>query len=126
EGPVERPVRVFVWTCEDLTPRHPHGGTSRDGWAGPSALHREALGTFAASSPVSPLGVGSRRSPMNTGRALVGIGLLAIGLLILLEQVGVLDAGEVIADWWPVLFVVQALLELIARPARPIGAAVFA
>lgn len=63
---------------------------------------------------------------MNTGRALVGIGFVALGTLFLLDQAGTLDAGGVIADWWPVLFLVAAALELLARPPRPIGASVFA
>lgn len=63
---------------------------------------------------------------MNTGRALVGIGFVALGSLFLLDEVGVLDAGAVIAEWWPVMFLVAAVLDLLARPPRRIGAAVFA
>lgn len=62
---------------------------------------------------------------MNTGRALVGIGFVTLGTLFLLDQAGTLDAGDIIADWWPVLFITAAALELVARPRRPIGAAVF-
>lgn len=63
---------------------------------------------------------------MNTGRAVVGIGFVTLGTLLLLERASVLDAGGVIADWWPVVFLVAAALELLARPRRPIGATVFA
>ncbi len=63
---------------------------------------------------------------MNTGRALVGIGFVALGSLFLLDATGVLEAGPVIADWWPVMFLVAAALDLLARPPRRIGAAVFA
>lgn len=55
---------------------------------------------------------------MNTGRAVLGTGFLAVGTLVLLEQQDVLDAGEVIADWWPVLILVAALLDLVSRPPR--------
>lgn len=62
---------------------------------------------------------------VNTGRALVGIGFIALGTLFLLDEAGALDAGAVIADWWPAIFLVAAGLELLARPPRRIGALVF-
>ncbi len=61
---------------------------------------------------------------MNTGRAVVGTGFLGVGVLLLFEQQDVLDAGEVIADWWPVLFLVAALLDLVTRPPRYASATV--
>lgn len=63
---------------------------------------------------------------MNTGRAVIGIGFVTLGTLLLLDRAGVLDAGGVIADWWPTVFLVAAGLELLARPRRPIGTTVFA
>lgn len=63
---------------------------------------------------------------MNTGRAVLGITFVSLGGLLLLDRADVLDAGPIIADWWPVLLLVAALLELLARPARKVSAAVFA
>ncbi|MDX1621297.1 MAG: DUF5668 domain-containing protein [Nitriliruptorales bacterium] len=63
---------------------------------------------------------------MNKGRALVGVSLIGLGAIFLLDQAGTVDAGDVIGDWWPVLFLVAAALDLLARPARPASAAVFA
>ncbi len=63
---------------------------------------------------------------MNTGRALVGTGFIALGTVLLLDRADVLDAGSVVADWWPVLLLVAAVLELAARPPRRIAATVFA
>lgn len=61
---------------------------------------------------------------MNTGRALAGATFVAIGGLALLDRAEVLDAGRVIADWWPVLLLLGALLDLVARPPRVAGAIV--
>ena len=61
---------------------------------------------------------------MNTGRALLGVAFVSLGTLLLLQQTGTLDAGRVIADWWPVLLLVAATLELLARPPRPVAASV--
>lgn len=63
---------------------------------------------------------------MNTGRAVVGTGFVSVGVLLLLDRGDVLDAGSVIADWWPVLLLVAAGLELLARPPRRIAATVLA
>lgn len=63
---------------------------------------------------------------MDTGRALVGTSLVAVGGLLLLDQAGAVDAGDVLSTWWPVVFLVAATLDLLARPARPVSATVFA
>ncbi len=62
---------------------------------------------------------------MNTGRAVMGSALVAVGGLLLLDQQDVLDAGAVIADWWPVLFLLAAVFELLARPPKWVSATVF-
>lgn len=61
---------------------------------------------------------------MNTGRAVVGTAFVGIGGLVLLDQADVLDAGAVIGDWWPVLLLLGALLDLLSRPPRFVSAIV--
>lgn len=61
---------------------------------------------------------------MNTGRAVLGVAFVGVGALVLLEQQGVLSAGQVIGDWWPALLLVIAALDLVARPPRVVSATV--
>lgn len=63
---------------------------------------------------------------MLNSRALLGIALIVLGGLFLLGQAEVIDAGELIADWWPVVFIAAAALALADRPSRPIAAGVLA
>ena len=53
---------------------------------------------------------------MNRGRTLVGFVLIALGVLFLLDQSDVLDSGDLIADWWPIVFVVAGFLYLSFSP----------
>ena len=53
---------------------------------------------------------------MNRGRILVGFVLITLGVLFLLDQSDVLDSGDLIADWWPVVFVVAGFLYLSFSP----------
>lgn len=53
---------------------------------------------------------------MNRGRTLVGSVLVVLGVLFLLDQNDVLDSRDLIADWWPVVFVVAGLLYLSFSP----------
>lgn len=61
---------------------------------------------------------------MNTGRAVMGTAFVGIGGLVLLDQAEILDAGAVIGDWWPVLLLFGALLDLVSRPPRVMSAIV--
>jgi predicted membrane protein len=63
---------------------------------------------------------------MNVGRTLFGLVLVAVGVLLLLDQQGAVDAGSIIGTWWPTIFLVAAGLDLLSRPARRYSAAVFA
>lgn len=62
---------------------------------------------------------------MDTGRALLGTVFVTIGVLVLLDQRDVVDAGRLVADWWPAVFLGAALLDLLARPRRVVSAMVF-
>jgi len=53
---------------------------------------------------------------MNRGRILVGFVLIALGVLFLLDQSDVLDSGDLLADWWPIVFVVAGFLYLSFSP----------
>lgn len=53
---------------------------------------------------------------MNRGRLLVGFVLIALGVLFLLDQNDVVDSGDLISDWWPVVLVVAGLLYVSFSP----------
>jgi predicted membrane protein len=50
------------------------------------------------------------------GRLLVGLTVLAIGVLFLLDSADVLHAGRAIDHWWPIVLVAAGLLTLAERP----------
>jgi len=53
---------------------------------------------------------------MNWARLFFGSVVVAVGVLLLLDNSGVLDAGEVLSTWWPVLVIVGGFLTFIANP----------
>jgi hypothetical protein len=53
---------------------------------------------------------------LDLGRLLLGLTVLTLGVLFLLDGAGVLDAGEAIDDFWPLLLVAGGLLTLAERP----------
>lgn len=57
-------------------------------------------------------------------RSLLGVVLVALGVVLLLDRVGTLDAGAVIGAWWPTVFVLAGVLALLDRPPRPVAATV--
>jgi predicted membrane protein len=57
------------------------------------------------------------------GRVLVGVGLLAVGGVLLAGEADLLDAGDVISSWWPLGIVALGLLKFTSRP-RDVGGAV--
>ena len=53
---------------------------------------------------------------MNWARAFFGILIVVVGALLLLDNLDMLDAGEIIADWWPVAAILGGLLAYAANP----------
>lgn len=53
---------------------------------------------------------------MNWGRLFVGVLIVAVGALLLLDAGGVLEAGDVMADWWPVVIILAGVIALISNP----------
>jgi predicted membrane protein len=53
---------------------------------------------------------------MNWARVFFGSLVLAVGVLLLLDNADVLDAGEIISNWWPVVLIVAGLLAFLANP----------
>jgi hypothetical protein len=52
---------------------------------------------------------------LDLGRLLLGLIILTVGVLYMLQGVGVLDAGEVIGDWWPAALIAVGITQLVER-----------
>lgn len=53
---------------------------------------------------------------MNWARVFFGILIVTFGGLLLLDNLDVLDAGEIIGMWWPVVIIVGGILSFVANP----------
>jgi predicted membrane protein len=53
---------------------------------------------------------------LDLGRLMLGLTIVALGVLYLLDAAGVLDARKAIDQWWPALLVAAGLLTLAERP----------
>ena len=53
---------------------------------------------------------------MRAGRTVIGLILIVLGVLFLLDAAGVLAAGPLIADWWPLALILIAAVQLITTP----------
>ncbi|MBI5105422.1 MAG: hypothetical protein HZB46_10675 [Solirubrobacterales bacterium] len=73
-----------------------------------------------------PRGHGHGERPsLDLGRLLLGLAVLALGVLYLLDAAGTLDAGRAIDRWWPLLFVAAGVLTLLERPPSRVRGTVF-
>lgn len=61
---------------------------------------------------------------MDRGRILWGLVLLALGGVLLADQLGGAEAGAVIATWWPAVILAAGVLRLVDRPRDMSGAGV--
>ncbi len=50
-----------------------------------------------------------------------GVLLVVLGGVFLADQLGALDAGNIIRTWWPVALVIAGFLNLLEKPSTPIG-----
>lgn len=55
---------------------------------------------------------------MNWGRLFFGSLVVAVGVLVLLDNANLLDAGEIIGDWWPLAVILAGVLSFAANPRR--------
>jgi hypothetical protein len=58
------------------------------------------------------------------GRILWGLVLLALGGILLADQLGPVDAGSVITGWWPTVVIAAGVLRLLDQPPDRTGALV--
>lgn len=56
------------------------------------------------------------------GRIVWGLILVALGILFLLDQLDVADAGDTIGTWWPMILIVIGGWGLVTSPGRNLGA----
>jgi hypothetical protein len=59
---------------------------------------------------------------VDRGRLLLGLVLLAVGVVFLADQADVLDAGAVLSTWWPTVVILAGLLKFSVHP-RDLGGA---
>ena len=55
---------------------------------------------------------------MNWGRIYFGLLIVVVGVLLLLDNGGVLDAGDVFADWWPAAIIAAGVLMILSNPGH--------
>jgi predicted membrane protein len=53
---------------------------------------------------------------MNWGRLFFGLLIVAVGTVLLLDNAGVLDAGEIFGTWWPAIVLLAGILTFAANP----------
>lgn len=59
------------------------------------------------------------------GRILLGLVVVALGTLFLLDSAGVLDAGQAISDYWPVVIIAMALFQFVEGTHGVVAPAIF-
>ena len=59
---------------------------------------------------------------MNWGRLFFGLLIVAVGTVLLLDNAGVLDAGEIFSTWWPTILILAGILSFAANPRHWPGA----
>jgi hypothetical protein len=71
------------------------------------------MDSSAAAHPVGPPG---DTRVLDLGRLLIGLSIVALGVLFLLDSADVLSADAAIGNWWPMLLVAAGAFTLAERP----------
>jgi predicted membrane protein len=58
---------------------------------------------------------------MRSPQIVLGLGLVALGAVLLLDRLGVLNSDEVIGRWWPVVIIAFGALQFTERRRSPLG-----
>lgn len=58
------------------------------------------------------------------GRLLIGLGLVAVGAVLLGERAELWDSGEVFSTWWPLAIIAIGVVQLAGRPRPWLGAGI--
>lgn len=61
---------------------------------------------------------------MTRSQLVVGIALIALGGLLLADQVSDVDAWGLVLAWWPLLFVASGVAQVVTRPRNVVGGTV--
>ena len=61
---------------------------------------------------------------MKSGRFVLGIALIAVGVLYLIDAAGDIDAGEILATWWPVVLIALGAAQYGIDHSAKLGSAV--
>jgi hypothetical protein len=58
---------------------------------------------------------------MNRSQLVFGLVFVGLGILLLADQAGAINAWTIIADWWPTLVIVSGVAQLVTRPRNNVG-----
>jgi predicted membrane protein len=68
-----------------------------------------------------PGGWATRGPTFDLGRVLLGGVVITLGVLVLLDAAGKVDAGQVISNWWPVVVIAAGAMQLLERRRSATG-----
>jgi hypothetical protein len=63
---------------------------------------------------------------MTRPQIVLGPTFVVLGVLLLLDQTGQLEAWSIIAVWWPLVVIASGVAQWVTRPVNPLGGAILA
>jgi predicted membrane protein len=83
----------------------------------------QPVSTHPAPQPQGQRSHSSLRSlhDLDPGRTVLGLAVVAIGVLYVLDNLGVLDAGSAIHRWWPLVIIAVGVSQLVTRSGSNVG-----